>query len=615
MFGALGVVFGDIGTSPLYAMKEVFSGGHAAGSDPGTVMGILSLMFWLLMIIVSFKYIILVLWADNKGEGGDFALLALNLKLTAQRPWLHYGIGILGILGGCLFYADAIITPAISVLSAVEGIHIASDRFDEYVLPVTLTILLCLFGIQRTGTARVGFLFGPITFLWFMTIAILGLLSILQSPIILQALSPFYALSFIWSNPLTAFIACGAIVLVVTGAEALYADMGHFGRTPIRLTWIFVAICLTLNYFGQGALLFRDAGIIDRPNFNPFYQLVPEGFLIPVLILATMATAVASQATISGAFSITRQAMQLGYLPRLKMIHTSSSEMGQIYIPFINWAMLVAVIFIVVSFQTSSGLASAYGIAVTGAMIVTTCAISIVMIRKWHWPLGFVIIVLGFFLVVEGLLLAANITKIASGGWVPLLTALILFTLLTTWFRGQKILGQVLHHARVSVRDFSEDFVKKNYRRVPGTAVYMTPRKHILPEPMILNLRYNKVLHERVILLTVQTINEPFSDLNERFDVQELADNFFRVIVRYGFLNDQNLDRDLKDCLFNDLPLFDDDVIFFLGHESIVPTWGSGMAIWREHIYAWMKRNAGSAIDFYQVPAHKVMEIGGQYEI
>ncbi len=615
MFGALGVVFGDIGTSPLYALKEAFGGPHAVGADPSTVMGILSMMFWLLMIIVSVKYVILVLWADNKGEGGDFALLALNLKLTAQRPWLHYGIGLLGILGGCLFYADAVITPAISVLSAVEGVQVVSHQFDDYVLPVTLLILLCLFALQRSGTARVGFLFGPITFAWFISIAIIGMVSIVETPAILGALSPHYAAIFIWNNPLTAFIACGAIVLVITGAEALYADMGHFGRTPIRLTWIFVAACLILNYFGQGALLVRNPGLATGPDFNPFYQLVPSGFIMPVLVLATLATAVASQATISGAFSITRQAMQLGYLPRMKMVHTSSSEMGQIYIPFINWAMLVAVIIMVVSFQTSSGLASAYGIAVTGAMMVTTCAISIVMIRKWQWPVPVVILVLGFFLMIEGMLLAANVTKIMSGGWVPLMVALFLFTLLTTWFRGQKILSQVLSHARVSVRDFAEDFVKQNYRRVPGVGVYMTPRKHVLPEPMVLNLKYNKVLHERVILLTVQTTNEPFAERDERYDIQELADNFYRVIIRYGFLDEPNLDRDMRACIHHDELLFGDDVAFFLGHESVIPTRGTGMAIWREHIYAWMKRNAGSAVDFYRVPPRKVMEIGGQYEI
>lgn len=615
MLGALGVVYGDIGTSPLYAVKETFAGHHAPDTALYNVMGLLSMMFWLLMVIVTIKYVILVLRADNKGEGGDFALLALNLKLTAHRPWLHYGIGILGILGGCLFYADAVITPAISVLSAVEGLKIYYSGLQPYVIPAVLTILILLFCIQRFGTAKVGSLFGPITLVWFASIAVLGVISIIETPYILMALSPHYALGFILHSPLIAFFACGSIVLVVTGAEALYADMGHFGRRPIRLTWLFVGSALVLNYFGQGALLLRAPEIVHGEHFNPFYMLVPEHLLLPMVVLATLATVVASQATISGAFSITRQAMQLGYLPRMRLFHTSHLEQGQIYIPLVNWLMLTAVIFVTVLFQTSSGLAAAYGIAVTGAMMVTTFAISIVMIKKWHWPWPAVVAVLAFLITIESMLLAANILKISSGGWLPLLMAAILFVLLTTWFRGQRILAQSLNDKSIAVREFVDDIVKQNYRRVPGTAVYMTPRKHVVPEPMLLNLKFNKVLHETIVLLTIQITNEPKVDDDHRFEIVEMAESFYRIILRYGFVDEPNLERDLQACKYDGHHVFEDDTTFFLGRETVMPTPGTGMAIWREHLYAWMKRNAGSAADFYRVPPGRCLEIGGQYEI
>lgn len=615
MLGALGVVYGDIGTSPLYAVKEAFIGHHAPDAAMENVLGILSMMFWLLLLIVTVKYVIFVLRADNKGEGGDFALLALNLQLTAHKPWLHYGIGLLGILGGCLFYADAIITPAISVLSAVEGVKVYYDGLSHYILPITLTILIFLFCIQRFGTGRVGYLFGPITFLWFLSIGVLGAISIVQSPAILAALSPHYAFVYIMHNPVAAFFSCGAIVLVVTGAEALYADMGHFGRLPIRFTWIFVAICLVLNYFGQGALLLRVPEVVTTNDFNPFYMLVPENLLLPMVILATAATTIASQATISGAYSLTRQAMQLGYIPRLRIFHTSHAEKGQIYIPFVNWMMLTAVILVTVLFRSSSGLAAAYGIAVTGAMVVTTFAIMIVMVRKWNWPLWAVLMTAVCFLSIEIPLLVANMMKIQSGGWMPLLIAAILFTLLTTWHRGQRILAQTLQDISIAVRNFAEDMVKVNYRRVPGIAIFMTPRKHVVPHPLLLNLKYNGVLHETVALLTIQVINDPIADQDTRFDVQELATNFYRIVVRYGFMEEPDLIQDLQSCMLGDHPLFGDDTTFFMGRETIIPTAGTGMAIWREHIYAWMKRNAGSAIDFYHVPPARTIEIGGQYEI
>jgi KUP system potassium uptake protein len=615
MLGALGIVYGDIGTSPLYAFKESLNPEHMPSLSVEGIYGIISMMFWLLMLIVTIKYVCVVLFADNRGEGGDFALLALNLKLTALRPWLHYLIGLVGITGGCLFYADATITPAISVLSAVEGLEVYYHGLKPFVIPLALTILILLFCIQRFGTGKVGFLFGPITLVWFASIATLGIISILQAPEILWGLSPVYALGFIFHHPLMAFYAGGAVVLVVTGAEALYADMGHFGRKPMQLTWYFVFICLMLNYLGQGSLVLRHPELVLAENFNPFYMLVPEPLLLPMVALATMATVIASQATISGAFSITRQAIQLGYLPRMKIIHTSLREMGQIYMPLVNWLMLTAVIFVIALFKTSSGLASAYGIAVTGAMLTTTFAVTVVMVRKWHWPPLVVLAVFLFFLTLEGALFASNLLKVYSGGWLPVLTAIALFTLLTTWYRGQRILGDTMAHRNEKLRDFIEHMVKENYRRVPGTAVYMNSRKHLVPEPLLLNLKHNKVLHERIVLLTISVTNEPSVPENERMDVQELVTDVYRVILRYGFVEEPNLELTLKTCQFQGQKIIGDDATFFLGRESIVPTQGSGMAIWREHVYAWMKRNAGSAADFYRVPSGKVMEIGGQYEI
>lgn len=616
MLGALGVVFGDIGTSPLYAVKEtILAIQHHGGHDLVDMYGLLSILFWLLMIIVSFKYVSMVLYADNKGEGGTFSMLALNIKLTAHRPWLHYGIGLLGILGGCLFYSDAVITPAISVLSAVEGVNVYYDGLRPFVIPATLTVIILLFCIQRFGTGRVGALFGPITLVWFLSIAAFGLISILKTPAILLALNPYYAFAFIEHNPLMAFFACGAIVLAITGAEALYADMGHFGRRPIQFSWILVCSCLMLNYFGQGALVLRAPEITTADNFNPFYMLVPEHMMIPMVILAAMATTIASQATISGAFSLTRQAIQLGYLPRMRIVHTSKSEMGQIYMPFVNWAMLTAVIFVVALFQTSSGLAWAYGIAVVGTMLLTTISLSIVMLRKWHWPVFVVVGFVIFFGGIEAVLLLANLLKVFSGGWLPLLTATILFTFLTTWYSGQRILYHTMSEKAQHVRDFVEHLVKENYRRVPGTAVYMTPRKHLVPEPLLMNLRHNKVLHEKIVLLTISVVNEPTLSEGERIEIHELSHDFFRIILRYGYMEEPNLERTLATCTFHGGQIIGPETSFILGREMIVPTPGTGMAIWREHLYAWMKRNAGSAVDFYRVPASKVIEIGGQYEI
>ncbi len=605
-------MYGDIGTSPLYALKEAFAPSHGLSISEYNVFSVLSMMFWLLTILVSIKYVLLVLRADNKGEGGDFALLALNLKLTAGKLKLNYFIALIGILGGCLFYSDAVITPAISVLSAVEGLKIITPQLDPYIIPITLTILICLFMIQRFGTGKMGVLFGPITFVWFASIGFLGLISIIQTPNILFALNPYYGVAFAFENPHVAFMTLGVLVLVVTGAEALYADMGHFGRKPIQIAWFsIVCPCLTLNYFGQGALLLRDSKAIE----NPFYLLVPEWGLIPMVILATAATTIASQATISGAFSLTRQAIQLGFLPRMKILHTSEKEFGQIYIPLVNWMMLISVLFVVVAFKTSSGLAAAYGIAVSSAMFVTTFAVAIVMLRKWRWNPWLVSLIVIVFASLEGALVTANMTKIASGGWLPMATALLLFVALTTWFRGQKMLTQLLNAASIPVKQFIEDLSEKHYIRVPGTAVYMTPRRHVVPDVLVQNLKHNKVLHEKVILLTALTANEPRVNDDDRLEIQDLGQGFFRVLVWFGFMEETNIRRALTLCRLEGLNIDMDETSFFLGHETVVPTVGSGMALWREHLYSWMKKNGRSAVDFYHVPQHKVLEIATRYEI
>ncbi len=612
MLGALGVVFGDIGTSPLYALKESFiQTGMAVTVD--NILPFLSMIFWLLLIVVTVKYVTFIMRANNKGEGGDFALLALVLRLTRPSPPLFYAAGLLGIMAGSLFYADAVITPAISVLSAVEGIEVVAPAFHMFVLPVTLLVLLLLFMGQKYGTGKVGNFFGPVMMVWFATLGLLGLAHISDAPEVLAALNPLYAVQFIFQQPGLAFIGLGATVLAVTGGEALYADMGHFGAKPIRYVWfILVWPCLLLNYFGQGALLISTPEAIK----NPFFLMAPEALAVPLLVLATLSTIIASQAVITGAYSLTRQAIQLGYLPRMRILHTSSREMGQVYIPFVNWVLLILVMSVVLIFKSSSGLAAAYGLAVTGAMLIAGLLLGIVMRLKWHWDWGRVIAAVGIFALIDVTLFSANLTKVTHGGYVPLLLATAVFTVLTTWKSGQRLLNEKLARTSVSIEKFVKEVHKHPPLRVPGTAIYMTPWHNVIPSALLHNLKHNKVLHERIIFLTVVSQEVPHVPPENRVHVYQLGHDFYQLDLHTGFKDVPDVPAAMHQCLARGMD-FDhiQHASFFLGKETIIPTPEKGMAPWREHFFAWMKQNASSAIDYYKIPADRVIEVGGRYEI
>ena len=609
--GAIGVVFGDIGTSPLYALKEVFGSQHPMPLTEANILGALSLVFWTLLVVVTLKYVLLILRADNRGEGGILALLARVVRLTRHMKRVRYVLGMLGIFGATLFYGDAVITPAISVLSAVEGLEVIAPQLHPYIVPTALTVLIGLFLIQGYGTGKVGAFFGPVTALWFVTIAVLGAVSIARTPEVLAALQPGYAYRFFADHPLISFIALGAVVLAVTGTEALYADMGHFGRGPIRVAWFFVVWpALLTNYFGQGALLLRDPQAVE----NPFYLLAPDWFLAPLVALATAATVIASQAVISGAFSLTRQAIQLGLLPRMRIRHTSAREEGQIYIALVNWLLLAGVVFLVLEFRSSSGLAAAYGMAVTGAMMVDTLLVGAVMVLAWHWPRPVAAAVVGTLLAIDATFFAANTLKFLSGGWLPLAIALALFTVLTTWRRGrQLVIARKKEHA--IGRDDFINLMADEIPRVPGTAVFMTGDREIAPGALLHNLKHNKVLHERVVFLTVKVEDVPYIADEARADIKDLGKNFFRVITRYGFMQQPDIPAALDWCGRSGLPFEMMETTFVLGRETVLPTRLPGMAIWREHIFAWMTRNAASANDFFRIPANRVVELGSQIEI
>ncbi len=609
--GALGVVFGDIGTSPLYALKECFSGAHGAPLTEGNLLGVLSLLFWALALVVSTKYVAFVMRADNDGEGGILALLALVQRLTADRPRFAYVLAILGVFGATLFYGDAIITPAISVLSAVEGVGVLAPRLSHYVVPITVGVLAGLFLIQRYGTARVGAFFGPLTLLWFLTLGTLGAIGVAGNLSVLAALNPAYGVAFLAGHPGLAFVVLGAVVLAVTGTEALYADMGHFGVGPIRLGWFAVVWpALTLNYFGQGALLLADPAAVQ----NPFYLLAPAGLRPALVALATAATIIASQAVISGAFSLTQQAIRLGYLPRLRIRHTSAAERGQIYIPAINWMLLIGVLLLVLGFRSSSGLAAAYGIAVTGAMLVDSLLIAVVMVFAWRWPKPLVGALLAAFLVIDLGFLGANAVKVVSGGWLPLSIALALFTGLTTWRRGRQILGARLQAETLGLGEFLRT-LRPDITRVPGTAVFMTGNAALAPSALVQNLVHNKVLHERVVLVTMQTAESPWVHAARRVQVQPLERGFWVVRVCYGFMQQPHIPRALELCAQQGLDLDVEDTTFFLGRETIIPTRLPGMALWREYLFAWMMRNAGAAAEFFRLPSARVVELGSQIDI
>jgi KUP system potassium uptake protein len=619
MVGAVGIVFGDIGTSPIYAFRETFAGHHSLVPDALHIYGVLSLIFWSMLIIVALKYVTIIMRADNKGEGGSLALLALINRTVAEgekKKWTM-GIVMLGVFATALFYGDSMITPAISVLSAVEGLTTVQAGFAPYVVPTAIAILVGLFAIQARGTAKVGALFGPIMLIYFITLAALGGMHIVKHPaVFLEMFNPLNAVQFYLAEPLRAFIAMGSVVLAVTGAEALYADMGHFGRRPIKYSWLyFVMPALLLNYMGQGALLLsQDPAEALATVKNPFFFLAPEMLRLPLVILATLATIIASQAVISGAFSVTQQAIQLGFIPRLRITHTSEHAAGQIYIPVINWALLVMVILLVLMFGSSSNLAAAYGIAVTGAMAIDTVLISVVLFSLWKWPSWKAIPLLAIFFAIDLLYFGANLLKVPDGGWFPLLIGAIAFTCLTTWAKGRKLMIDRMAEATLPIEVFIKS-AATSAARVPGTAVFMTTSMTGVPHALLHNLKHNKVLHERIMLLTVRIEDVPFVRDGRRIETKEYGAGFFRIILRYGFMEEIDVPHALaqvKSCG----PQFKMmDTSFFLARQTLIASARPGMAIWREKLFAWMLRNAESAMEFFKLPTNRVVELGSQVEI
>ncbi len=614
---AVGIVYGDIGTSPIYAFRETFAGHHTLTPDRLHIYGVLSLIFWSMMIIVTLKYVTIVMRADNKGEGGSLALLALiSRSLSDKKKWTG-SIILMGVFATALFYGDSMITPAISVLSAVEGLTTVNPQLAPWVIPIAITILVGLFAIQKRGTAKVGALFGPVMLFYFLTIAVLGVMHILDYPaVILAMLNPLNIVGFVVQEPLRAFIALGSVVLAVTGAEALYADMGHFGRKPIRVSWIyFVLPALLLNYLGQGAMLLSLSPVdaIETVK-NPFFYLAPETFRLPLVLLATAATVIASQAVISGAFSVTQQAIQLGFIPRLKITHTSESAKGQIYIPIVNWALLTMVILLVLTFRSSSNLAAAYGIAVTGAMIIDTVLISVVLRHMWNWNKFAVAGLLVLFFTVDFAYLSSNLLKVPDGGWFPLLIGAVAFTLLTTWATGRKLMIKRMNEASLPMEIFIKS-AAPSAARVPGTAVFMTSSASGVPHALLHNLKHNKVLHERIFLLTVRIENVPYVADDKRTAVEAYGEGFYRVVIRYGFMEEVDVPAGLaqiKDCGGACTTM---DTSFFLARQTLLPSARPGMAIWRERLFAWMLRNAESAMEFFKLPTNRVVELGSQVEI
>ena len=606
---ALGVVYGDIGTSPLYAVKEVFAGNHPIPITEANIFGSLSLFFWALVIIVSIKYVMFIMRADNRGEGGIMAMIALALHDAQGKPRQMRLIMIVGILGAAMFYGDGMVTPAMSVLSAVEGLEVVTPAFRPFVIPITMLVLFGLFFVQRHGTAMVGAAFGPVMVLWFSTLAILGISNIVDHPAILAALNPLYGLEFLLSNKAMALLAMGNVVLAVTGAEALYADMGHFGVKPIRRAWFaFVLPALVLNYFGQGALILGD----PEAAKNPFFNLAPEWALFPLVGLATVATVIASQAVISGAFSVTRQAMQLGFMPRMEVQHTSVKEAGQIYLPAVNWGLMLAVMILVLGFRSSNNLAAAYGIAVTGDMVITSILATVVVARSWKWGWGRAIALFSCFLSVELVFLAANILKIPDGGWFPLVAGMVVFVLMTTWKRGRQLLSERLQGERLELSLFLESLASSMPTRVAGTSVFLNADPKGVPHALLHNLMHNKVLHERVILLSVQFFDVPFVPDIDRVEVRQLKENFWSVLIHYGFKDEPNVPGALERCAVFGLEFNALETSYFIGRETLIPRLGSEMAFWREKIFVAMFRNAGSATAFFQIPSNRVVELGTQ---
>ena len=608
---AIGVVYGDIGTSVLYAVKEVFHSGHV-DFTPDNIYGVLSIFVWTLTIIISLKYVTLVLRADNHGEGGLVAMLALASESIKHKPKLRRWMLLIGVFGTCLFYGDGVITPAISVLSAVEGLEVISPTFKKAVIPLTLVILFCLFAVQKHGTAGIGKLFGPITLLWFIGIAALALPHIANHPEILGALSPHHALRFIWTYPGTTFIILGAVVLCVTGGEALYADMGHFGKKPIRLAWFSVVMpCLILNYFGQGALLLADPKAVA----NPFFNLAPDWLLLPTVVMATAATVIASQALISGAFSVTKQVIQMGYLPRLHIQHTSIKDTGQIYIPFVNWGLFVAIVLAVALFKSSSNLAAAYGIAVTLDMLITTVLTFFVIRYGWGYNWLLCVGATGFFFVIDLAFFSSNLLKLTEGGWFPLLIGGAIFLLMITWHEGRRLLNESLKSDALDLCDFLDAVFISPPVRVQGTAVFLTAQPGVVPNALLHNLKHNKVLHEHNLFVTVRNHPVPWIGMDKRLEIEPLGHDCWQVNVSYGFKNDPDLPKALEQLKGRGVTLDPMATSYFLSRDIVIPTIGGGMVQWREKLFASMHHNASAAAQFLNLPNNAVVELGSKIEI
>ncbi|HEX4925071.1 MAG TPA: potassium transporter Kup [Bdellovibrionales bacterium] len=610
---ALGVVFGDIGTSPLYAFREAFHGSHSLAITPTNVLGVLSLVLWSLILVITVKYVFFVLRADNRGEGGVLTLTALAAPpRLVKRGQINYLALYLGLFGSALLFGEGVLTPAITVLGAVEGLELATPVFSHYVVPLTLVILFALFYWQHQGTARIGAIFGPVILIWFIVIGGLGIYGIIQNPVVIGALSPLHAVRFFQENGTVGFWALGAVMLAVTGAEALYADMGHFGRKPIQVAWFFAALPgLALNYFGQGAIL-----LLNPENaVNPFYNLAPSWALYPLVALSTAAAVIASQALISGVYSLTRQAIQLGYSPRIRIVHTSSEEIGQIYVPHINWIMLAVTSLLVLEFGSSAALASAYGAGVSATMLITTTLVSLVALQRWRWNVFAVIGVFLLFGTIDVLFFSANLSKIPDGGWVPFTIAIIVFTCMTTWRLGRRVLMERLKEKSISFEEFIRRLRENPPVRVRGTAVFMTGDPQGVPPALLHNVRHNKAMHERNVLITVATEDLPHISKEERVDLIELAPQFYRITAYYGFMETPDIRDVLSACSVKGVDLKLEDISFFLGRETLIPTRRPGMAIWREYLFALMSRNAERATAYFNIPADQVVELGIQVEL
>ncbi len=609
--GAVGVVYGDIGTSPLYALKQVFANGHVP-LTAHNIYGVLSLVFWTLTVVVSVKYVVLILRADNNGEGGLIAMLALASQAVKDRPTLRGRLLFLGIFGTAIFFGDGVITPAISVLGAVEGLTVAAPGLHNWVVPITLVVLTALFLFQRHGTARVGKLFGPVMALWFVAIAVLGVVHIGDNPAILKALSPHYALLFLLSQPTVAFVALGAVVLCVTGAEALYADMGHFGKRPIRLAWFGIAMpALVLNYFGQGAMLLADPTKVG----NPFFEMAPNWALYPLITLATCAAVIASQALITAAFSVTKQAIQLGYLPRLRILHTSVKETGQVYLPFVNWGLFCGIVVAVVFFGSSDALGAAYGITVTIDMLITTTMTFFVIRYGWKYPWSLCFAATGFFFIVDFTYFAANVVKVVDGGWFPLLIGGFMFTLMMTWKQGRRLMSESLRADAIDLDSFLKSVFISPPTRVAGTAVFLVSDQGLTPNALLHNLKHNKVLHQTNLFVTVRHHEVPWIPIGKRAEMEALGHDCWQVTLNFGFKNEPDVPTALAGLREHGCTIEDMDTSYFLSRDIVIPTIGSGMASWREKLFAGMHRNAAAAADFLRLPTTRVVELGSKVEI